>query len=518
MVLGLALLFFRLPTLFELPAVDQALSSYIGQKMQEGQLLYRDLWEHRPPGIYFLYNWIPWGGNNRHWLIPLMDMLYVWLTLGALWLLAKSFWGSRSALGAAFIFTLFSLSPAFQGSWSRNQTEVLMNLPLLLGLYGATRAHQQQKNWPWFFTGIALGIAFIFKFTALFLALPLIPLLWASPPTIAAANSFRLKRFFFLILGWMIPLAATLLYFYVKGVLPEAYQAVVVFNAVYSGLREELKSAPSILLYWYKGQLLLIAAVFILALLVWWREKFYLSLRGQILTLWILGGVISIFLQGKYFEPHFISLIPPFSLLAGYSWEWIKTKTPDRKSAALSLLVIALLAGATGDVFRDYFHAYKPNLPFLFKKVSYEQALRSLPANANKLEFLDLGKFIAQNSERKDYIYVWGWASEIYYYAGRPAPNRFIMHYYLLDAENPLAAKFPGIKARRQELLDNLKTKPVKFFLVGLQDTSMFEYKAPLTQLRAFPELNQWLGDNYFLVAENNHYLIFQKKPKGSNQ
>lgn len=517
LILGTILLVLRLPTLFELPATDQALSAYIGQKMQEGQLLYRDLWEHRPPGIYFLYSWISSLGLERdlYWIIPFFDTLYTLLTMGAILLLARSFWGLGPAWGAAFIFTLFSLSPVSQGAWSRIQPEMLMNLPLILCFYGGYQGFCQQKKWPWFFFGLALGAAFIIKFTALLLALPLIPLLWNSPSTANPIKNFRLKKIFYLILGLMIPIFITILYLYVKGILPEAYEALVVYNRVYSAFRMELKLASSLLLEKWQGQIIFPLAVLFLALLGLRRERLYHSLLGRIMILWILIALFSVFIQGKYLASHFLSLIPPLSLLAGFSWEWLKKPRAGKYSPVISLLILALLAGAAGDAFKGYLRYYRTGFTFLLKKVGYEEALRSLPANAKKLGLWELGRAIAQNSQEKDYIYVWAVAPEIYYYSNRPAPNRFILEHYLLDAQNSLSRGLPGIKTRQQELLKNLKEKPVKFFLVGLKDLSIFEPKDSLSQLNDFPELYQWVQDNYFLLTQNDHYLLYQRKPPG---
>lgn len=515
-LLATSLLILRLPTLFELPGIDQAAYAYIGQRMREGQLLYRELWDQRLPGNFFFYHWISYLGSDRPWVIPLIDMLYTLPTLGALLLLARSFWGPKAATGAAFIFILFSLSPASQRPWFRNQPEVLMNLPLILCFYGGYRAHQQQKNWPWFFCGLAIGIAFIIKFTALLLALPLILLLWASPPNLTPTKNFRLKRLSYSILGWTIPVAATVMYLYIKGVLPEAYEALVVYNRVYAAYRVELKFVINLALnHWLPGQIVFISAVLLLASLVIWREKLYHSLLGQTLILWILVALFSAFIQGKYLGFHFLSLVPPLSLLAGFSWEWIGKKKNNKNPLASFLLIFLLSVMALGDVSRAYFQSYQRGFAFLFKKTSYEQALHSLPGNAYKLGLFELGKSIARNTEEKDYIYVWALAPEIYYYSSRQTPNRFILHHYLMDAQNPIAKKFPDIKERQQELLNDLKTKPVKFFMVGKGDMSIFEPKDSFSQLKDFPELNQWLQENYYLTTQSDRYLLFQRKEIG---
>jgi hypothetical protein len=512
LILASSLLILRLPTLFELPGLDQTLFAYIGQNMQEGKLLYHDLWDHKPPGIFFLYSGLSYLSANPPWIIPLMDLLYTLLTMGALFLLAKKLWDSESALGAAFIFALFSLSPAFQGSWSRTQAETLMNLPLILCFYSGYQAHCQKKYGFWFLSGLALGMAFLIKFTALLLALPLLPLLWVYSPGFASSPKSRFLNLSLLILGLMSMTVAAGLYLYFKGVLAEAYEALWIFNRVYSSLRVNITTIPYFILKQLRGQVFFIFTLFFLAVLGWRKGKFFRSLAGQILMFWILGVLLAIYLQGKYIWYHFLSFIPPFSLAAGFSLGWLKKGT-GKLFQITPIFVMVLLVLAIGDSFRGYFSNYGTGFAFLFKKANYEQALLSLPANANKLPLFYLGRYLAQNTQAKDSIYVWGIAPEIYYYAQRPAANRFIFHYYLMNAHNPLASKFPGTEKRQKEFLSNLREKPVKFFVVGVEDASVFEPHDSLNQLKDFTELDQWVQDHYFFVTRKDRYLIFQRKP-----
>lgn len=53
---GLAAVLLRgLPDLRYPMGVDQAIYSIVGQGLLHGQLPYRDLWDIKPPGIYYIY-------------------------------------------------------------------------------------------------------------------------------------------------------------------------------------------------------------------------------------------------------------------------------------------------------------------------------------------------------------------------------------------------------------------------------------------------------------------------------
>lgn len=518
LILSTALFVLRLPTLFELPWLDQSYFAYTGQRIRAGQLLYKELGAQYPPGIFFFYTLISYIGGGQPWVIPLTDAFYALLTMGAIFLLAKSFWGSRAALGAAFIFFLFSLSPAYQGFWSRNRAELLINLPLIISIYGGYQAYTKGKNWLWIFSGLALGIAFTIKFSALLLALPLIFLIWISPPTGLSAMSYRIKIFFYLICGWMLPVIAVILYLYFRGILSEAYEGVITYNYAYANMMMELKPLLALILINLNRSLVFSLTILPLALIGFWLGKIYRSVTGWILILWILGGLLSVLLQWKFFWPHFMFLLPPFSLLLGFSWQLIKIKKEEKYSLAISLIVIILFVFASVDVFKGHWRYYRAGFTFLYKNTSYERMVYSLPINFDKIGFRETGKFIAKNSQEKDYIFVWALAPDIYYYSGRPPANRFIYQHYLIHPQNPLARELPGIQQRQQEVLSSLKEKPVKFFVVGLADVSIFQDRDSLALLKDFPELYLWVQNNYFFAAQKDRFIILQRKQSESKK
>src|ERR1019366_3132286 len=58
---------------------DQATYCQIAQQLLHGQLLYRDLWDNKPPGIFFLYAPFVKLSGPVMWCVGAMDV--VWLLL-----------------------------------------------------------------------------------------------------------------------------------------------------------------------------------------------------------------------------------------------------------------------------------------------------------------------------------------------------------------------------------------------------------------------------------------------------
>jgi hypothetical protein len=73
---GLVVVFLRaLPNLRFPIGRDQATYCVIGQGLLHGQLLYRDLWDNKPPGIFYIYALIVKIFGPVMWCVGVVDIL-----------------------------------------------------------------------------------------------------------------------------------------------------------------------------------------------------------------------------------------------------------------------------------------------------------------------------------------------------------------------------------------------------------------------------------------------------------
>ncbi len=122
----LGLVFLRaLPNLRYLLGRDQATYCVIGQGLLHGKLLYRDLWDNKPPGIFYLYALIVKIFGPVMWSVGVVDIL---------WLLAIScciFYFSRRYLGnpgAALAVIFYACRHCRQGYIHAAQPEAFLML------------------------------------------------------------------------------------------------------------------------------------------------------------------------------------------------------------------------------------------------------------------------------------------------------------------------------------------------------------------------------------------------------
>src|SRR5690242_3688787 len=94
-LLALAALGFliRCAAIAEPLGIDQSLWASAVRGMSRGQLLYRDVWEQRPPGIYFIYlagfSVLGWKASTIVWL----DIIAAAATTVLLWSIGRTLSG-----------------------------------------------------------------------------------------------------------------------------------------------------------------------------------------------------------------------------------------------------------------------------------------------------------------------------------------------------------------------------------------------------------------------------------------
>ena len=143
----LALLAIRLPTLARPAGGDQHLYTYVGQRLNAGEVPYRDAWDQKPPGIGFVYA-VGWRVWPRESLAAVAD------------------------LAAAALFLVLG-DPGIQklgGMYARAQCETFIALAVTGAVALAWRSIERPRALV--LAGVCLGAAFWLKYNAIVFAVP----------------------------------------------------------------------------------------------------------------------------------------------------------------------------------------------------------------------------------------------------------------------------------------------------------------------------------------------------------
>ena len=158
---------------------DEAIYAYIGHRIQQGDVMYRDLTENKPPLGYWIYAMAVAIGGYRELAIRLMAFPFVLLTIVVVWWIALRLAGSVAACLAAGLYALLSTDPFLFGNGSN--FEHFVNLFAVLSLGLLVEGWSRESRWWIFGAGACLGLAVLVKQVAIVHALVFVPAILLRP-------------------------------------------------------------------------------------------------------------------------------------------------------------------------------------------------------------------------------------------------------------------------------------------------------------------------------------------------
>src|SRR5579862_5118946 len=94
LIVAAAATFFALPLLSYPFGWDQCVFGTIADTMRHGGVVYRDAWEHKPPGVYYVYYLAFWLFGRDYWGVRILEIAGVAITAGMLVAIAQRRFGT----------------------------------------------------------------------------------------------------------------------------------------------------------------------------------------------------------------------------------------------------------------------------------------------------------------------------------------------------------------------------------------------------------------------------------------
>ncbi|MBE0697620.1 MAG: glycosyltransferase family 39 protein, partial [Anaerolineaceae bacterium] len=301
------------PMLYPTPDTDTSIFMYIGQKIVQGQLPYRDLYDHKPPLIFYinalglhLFRGSRWG----IWIIELASLAAASL-FGFAFL--RRYFRSFTAL-VAIGAMLLNLAFVHQRG---NLTEEYALPFQFAALFFLSQGDQTGKfGWRSFIIGCSLGMASTLKqpMAGAGVAIGIYLLL-----RYAEKNQWRnlIAEYLLIILGFVTVWAAWFVYFTAVGIFPQFWEAAFRYNFALSGIPLAKKVRALLAAF----DLLFNYSIFFLAgalawlglfpYLIFYDRRFTDFLKRPIIGLGLVLGGLVIFWNGLFAEK--------FTLFENYS-------------------------------------------------------------------------------------------------------------------------------------------------------------------------------------------------------
>jgi hypothetical protein len=488
--------------------MDQGLFALFGRLVPEGWLPYRDLWDSKPPLVLYTYPLAFTLFGERVSALWWFEGAWLGVTALVAAVIASRLWGRWAGIAAAFLLVAGTWAPGWGGYWARAQAELFLALPLF-GAGWFAWLGRERADAP-FWCGVLTGIASLYKVPAAFL-LAAWPVTWVGSPK----GGPWWRKLGGMLLGAAIPWAIVLLYFQLRGGLPEMIAAVFTYNAAYAEFIARGSSLPAtigraLMDLLRSVPVLTVAAAIGLSLLVVRR-------RAEALWLvpWVVATLVAIVLQRQLAGYHFLLAVPGLALAAAYGLIAIGFAIRDGGGARiLGAGALVLLVGIALPQAGRWQTAYGSDLALRRGQLSTTEYLARFETRGpfSPATEVAAAALVDKTSASRQRLLVWGLSPGIYFLAERSPATPFAFHNVMLT-DSPLSRRFGDLSARRARLIDDLQKDPPGVILVGTRDENGFEPEDSYTQMLRFPELRGFIEKRYAEQDPVGRFRVFALKP-----
>ena len=524
-LLALAVLFVvvrALPILSFPLGRDQGTYLTIGQGLLEGKQLYRDLWDNKPPGIFYLYAGIAKLFGRAMWSAAVVDILLLLLISYFLFRFTETHLGRAGAAIAVMVHA--SWHGEMKYFWIA-QPETFQVVCVLAGYLLMKRRGRWWKATS-FAAGFVLGYACWLKYNGVaflpfLLFLPFLDThgLDQEPPRVSLTIPWRdwVTRAAFLTAGLAAALGIVLAWIVFKGAWPAMREiqfevlpryaamgiqrnphyllSVFARTNYYLGVRTLWATLVGLLVAWMRRDLRRFAPVFLAASLAY------------------IATVMQVRLHDYYFQTcyPFFAAIWAYLVVSIYEGTCVLVRIFRQRGWGLAAGLLWIVCA----------NAIFWPLPDEFNKLTmrYEE-LRGWRADhgtfyagyPQQLPFEHLGgelevmDFLGKNARPNDGVYVWSAHCVIYYLSGHQPPTRFVSNLGIVS----LWAQ----PSWREELMRDLRNTRPRFIVVARGDalpTITYVNLDSENYLKIFPKLDSFITENYKPVADFDTFVVYRR-------
>lgn len=476
-----------------LPSRDSGVFLYVAWRFLNGDMPYRDVWDHKPPLIYFIDALGLTMTPHSLWGIWILEFIFGFFTLFLIYKLLNREFGVYAALAGTFTLTSGLLTVLARGNVTEEYALVFQALGLWLFIAAWKKDFPIRSS---FWIGVWGGVAFNFKQTTIGvwitygLILLVIRLLQRRLPVADLLS---------LLAGWLVPSLVLVTYLASQNATADFWEQAYLYNFVYIGKHEGIRRLIPVFIkgfaYLRNGWVLYLAALGWLAGLgyAWFKRKNFAEIHPLILvalvTLPIEVGFITI--SGRSILHYYLTPLPIMGILAGvlvYTAPFLVSKIPGMSSQNIqrwvpATVLAAVLLGQIGQV-RDY--------------PEYVQGL----SDNDKAPVIE---YVLANTDKDDKLLIIGAESVVNFLTRREAPTRYVYQYPLA-----LLGRRPMFEEYFNQILADKPT-----LIIDTRGQSRLDEKLYTPLQKRSPLVKdgvKYLGENYEWVAQFDNWVVYRLK------
>ena len=443
--------------LFKTPYGDSAVFLYHGQQILEGKIPYVDLFDNKPPLIFYLNALGLWIGNGSIWGVWSLEYLFLVLSSVIGFLTLTKYIDKKSAAFSTY-FWLISLVYIHDGG---NFPEVYALLFQFLALYlfwdgGSNKSYSVQS----FFLGVTLSLTLLLKQNIIGIHVAAIFLISIT----RLRNKkiyFLFKELLFFTIGTASILIIVALYFYFHNALFQFWDTAFQYNFEYveKPLIKEIRSA------YYGFKYLTATGISIVATLVWffilmhimpvdrYSENRPLKVLAHLAFVLFPMVVMFVSISGRSYIHYYISWLPALFVLSSLFFYYLFSLKSNgiflgifaSKRSSILLAISFVLATSIVPI---------GNFEYWFNRYSARR-------QSNK----QIVSIIDKYSDKSDFLFVWGLGSEFNLLTTRKSPTRFFCPFFQV-----FHASESRLKSIIPEILSDIKEKKPRIIIDQFAD------------------------------------------------
>ncbi|MDP2585811.1 MAG: glycosyltransferase family 39 protein [Candidatus Levybacteria bacterium] len=489
-VIFIIFLFFilRLPSLFEpLWYGDEGIYQVIGTSLNHGKLLYSQIFDNKPPLLYWLYSIF----QSDQFSIRLVSLVFGALSVIMFFFLSKKLFKSEKKNNIPYLTTiifafLFGL-PVLEGNIAN--AENFMLLPIIASAFLLLNSQKSNPNRSpinpcppslrsgagrralsfiparhrcaqalagglnhYFFAGLILGVAFLFKIVAIFDLAAFLVFCF-----IINFNSLKKEiKLFSIIIGFLIPISLVSVLFISNGTFMDFIKAAFISNLSYISYGNKIGSLPFLLLI--KSALL--GGFLFFALMK--RKK--INQPTLFVSIWFAFSLFNTYFSQRPYTHYLLVLIPSLSLMVG---AFLFDKKYRKIIVVFFIIVLLTIAKTFGmPNFNKSINYYQNFISYVLdeKTMAQYQAFfdRNTPSD------YEVARFIKPKLSKNDTIFVWGDNAQLYQLIGVVAPTKYVVAYHISNyKDGPENTRIAIEKTKPKFIVIIASNNPIPFSLIG---------------------------------------------------
>jgi hypothetical protein len=486
------------PSVIKIPSRDSGVFLYIGWRLLNGEIPYRDVWDHKPPLIYFTDAFGLSLSPNSLWGVWLLQLAVIALILFVTYKVVEKVSGMLPALFSIIILSTTLLSILDKGNYTEEYALLFQAICFWLILKASTR------DFPTIYSlliGLAGGIAFYYKQTTIGVCLAYgLLLIWYR---FSKKNAFKLLLDF-LYLGMCVAAISIgiVAFFSFHHALYDFWDQAFVYNFSYINKNDSITnlfplfikgfaflSNSGIIYYAFIGWIL--GAIFILK-----QEDKFKNAFNILLITTLIDFPIEIFMvavSGRSILHYYLTPLAVMAILSAYFAyaflqilsKIIPLKATKQKIIPYSIILVAILI-SQAKLLSNY-----SKITEQFNGPGYQTRTQ-------------VGEYIINNTNERDYVLFLGAETNVNFVTRRVSPTRYVYQYPLaLTGSRSMTEEFFS------EILDKKPTLIVDtrgYSHLGEKLYTSIQKRSPFIQNAV-----QVLEQSYHPVATYNEWIVYKR-------